>query len=274
MKQADADGLDTGLAPCRSRRGRRAAALIAMSAIAVVVAGYPYVGPAPTFAGQTGGPIPSSQMVQPLGDLISYSVVNRLLAWALVAEVSPPSDLGQFWIFVTVDGAKHWRQQFAGKSSYIALTITSFQFFDSKNGHVVAGNPYSSTELGTGVAIGSRTRFQTPPLRKSRSAIRCTVGCSRIQGARPRSIRYRTFTQPATVVRRGASCLIRLTTLWGCPSAVPVRVGAVAAALSKLTSTQRPMADSTGSATTCLRRDFPAECFSLPVSFSFPATES
>lgn len=150
MKQADADGLDTGLAPCRSRRGRRAAALIAMSAIAMVVAGYPYVGPAPTFAGQTGGPIPSSRMVQPLGDLISYSVVNRLLAWALVAEVSPPSDLGQFWIFVTVDGAKHWRQQFAGKSSYIALTITSFQFFDSKNGHVVAGNPLLLYRTGDG----------------------------------------------------------------------------------------------------------------------------
>lgn len=149
MKQADADGLDTGLAPWRSRRGRRAAALIAMSAIAVVVAGYTYLLPTLTVAEQPATIASSPEFQSPLPS-IAYSVVNRSLAWALVTRWGPTDDLGQFWVFVTVDGAKHWRQQLAGKSSFITVTMRSFRFLDRKNGYLAAGIPIQLYRTGDG----------------------------------------------------------------------------------------------------------------------------
>jgi photosystem II stability/assembly factor-like uncharacterized protein len=67
----------------------------------------------------------------------AYDFVTPSLGWALVMQ-----DLGtpiHFWVFQTGDGARHWRQQFAGQCSNVA-TI-DLHMFDKQRGVIDLCNP-------------------------------------------------------------------------------------------------------------------------------------
>jgi len=71
---------------------------------------------------------------------VSYNFKSPQLGWAL-AVTETPSNQGPFWIFRTVDGAKHWQRQLVGQTSSVFLD--SFQFLDPTHGFVAVGNPIS-----------------------------------------------------------------------------------------------------------------------------------
>ena len=84
------------------------------------------------------------------GDFARYQFMNMSLGWAV--QITPgylPS--GPYWIFRTVDGAKHWQKVLSGETAQIGTTSESLHFVDPQNGFVVAGDPlavYRSTDGG------------------------------------------------------------------------------------------------------------------------------
>jgi photosystem II stability/assembly factor-like uncharacterized protein len=103
--------------------------------------------------------------------LVSYNFESAQLGWAL-AVTETRLNQGPFWIFRTVDGAKHWQTQLVGQTSSFFLTLASFQFLDPTHGFVAVGNPislYRTTDggmhwlaLGLPYADGYAVTFTDP----------------------------------------------------------------------------------------------------------------
>jgi photosystem II stability/assembly factor-like uncharacterized protein len=75
---------------------------------------------------------------------VDYAFVTSSMGWASLVVV-PSSEGGQFRILRTVDGAKHWQQQFVGQSrpeltpgSSAPITV---QFFGETHGFMTVGGP-------------------------------------------------------------------------------------------------------------------------------------
>ncbi len=130
-----------------SARVARAVALIAASVIVIAVAGVAYVR-ATLMPGSTG-PVASpaaAQVIDPAlvtGDLVTYTFVSPSIGWAFDFSQRPPhASSGDFWVFRTGDGGRHWQKQLAGNNGLNSIGPYSIQFFDLSNGFVfVAGIP-------------------------------------------------------------------------------------------------------------------------------------
>jgi photosystem II stability/assembly factor-like uncharacterized protein len=134
--------MDTAPAKRLSQRHRRAVAVIAIAAIVIAVAGFAYLRPTATRQAVTvPGPLdPKFFSSSP----VDYTFVTQSMGWASMVVV-PSSAGGQFRVFRTVDGAKHWQQQLVGQSqpeltpgSYAPITV---QFFGVTQGFMTVGRP-------------------------------------------------------------------------------------------------------------------------------------
>jgi hypothetical protein len=72
---------------------------------------------------------------------VSYDFVSSSVGWAAEATASPSSSGGPFWIFKTVDGARHWQKQLSGTTAFIWAPLGSLQMLDTHNGFLIAGDP-------------------------------------------------------------------------------------------------------------------------------------
>lgn len=86
----------------------------------------------------------------PAGNFARYEFLNASVGWAV--EIAPDSkNAGPYWIFKTVDGAKHWQKVLSGQSTWIGTTVQSLHFVDARNGFVAGGDPltlHRSTDGG------------------------------------------------------------------------------------------------------------------------------
>ena len=125
-----------------SQRGRRGVAAIAIAATVVAIAGIAYVRPSSTSHATTASvPNPHNPtLVTTPGDLVAVDFVSATLGWALAASRggAPTGTPGQFSIFRTMDGARHWTKQLTGQSDLSGLATGSIQLFDKDHGFVEA----------------------------------------------------------------------------------------------------------------------------------------
>jgi len=113
----------------------RAAALIAASVIVIGAASLAYLHP--TLTTRTSGP--SAVSIKPslvTSNLITYDFVSPLLGWAVETQA------GQFRVYRTTDGAKHWQKQLDLGSSFAGFFPISVQFLDHDHGFVGVGDPF------------------------------------------------------------------------------------------------------------------------------------
>jgi len=125
-----------------SRRAWRGVAAIAIAVIVVAVASIAYLRPSST-SNASAGTVPNSHnptLVTTPGDFVALDFVNASLGWALAAARggAPTTTPGQFAIFRTTDGARHWQKQLTGQSDLSGLATGSIQLFDKDHGFVVA----------------------------------------------------------------------------------------------------------------------------------------
>jgi photosystem II stability/assembly factor-like uncharacterized protein len=114
-----------------------------MSLAVVVVLGSALYYLRPILVARPASSQSTSATLLPTSDtLTSYDFMSASLGWALEVTETP-SNQGPFWVFRTVDGAKHWQRQLMGQTSSVGLTLDSFQFLDPTHGFVAVGNPIS-----------------------------------------------------------------------------------------------------------------------------------
>ena len=110
--------------PELSRRSRRAISLIAAALVSIIVATFLYLRAATPTA-------PSAELPPPPPTLSGYSAtydfVTASTGWALVTRE------GRYWVFRTVDGARHWRMQDTGEASYGESAVN---FVDPTHGEI------------------------------------------------------------------------------------------------------------------------------------------
>jgi len=131
-------------------RVRRAIGLMTIAVTVIVGASLYYLRPWEAF-----GPAPVTSKIALSGDAnfgLTYEFQSSALGWAM--EIKPADGAGgdgQFWIWRTVDGARHWEVQLHGKTADTSSTFLSFRFIDSRNGVVVGGSRlvlYRTTDGG------------------------------------------------------------------------------------------------------------------------------
>ena len=151
---------------------RRRALIVASLAVAVIVgASLYYLHPIRILGPKATSQAASTTLFSKQHTLVSYNFESAHLGWAL-AVTETGLNQGPFWIFRTVDGAKHWQRQLVGQTSSFFLTLASFQFLDPTHGFVAVGNPislYRTTDggmhwlaLGLPYADGYAVTFTDP----------------------------------------------------------------------------------------------------------------
>jgi photosystem II stability/assembly factor-like uncharacterized protein len=117
-----------------SRRELRAVAAIAVAVIAVLAAGSVYLYPNLTAKTSRPSATPDGEgFVTRAGHFVTFDFLTPSLGWALDVPRDPPAQQGPFWVFRTVDGARHWRVQLEGQAGGIGGSV---QFFDKNHGFV------------------------------------------------------------------------------------------------------------------------------------------
>lgn len=71
----------------------------------------------------------------------AYDFKSSALGWALEVKMSADTDDGTFWLWRTVDGARHWQLQIHGTTCCVGSTFQSFKFVDARDGFVAGGKP-------------------------------------------------------------------------------------------------------------------------------------
>lgn len=132
------------------RRQLRAVSLIAVALIVAAAAGFVYLRPPPTHKQATP---PAS--IDPLlysSNPVNFAFITPSIGWASLDVAGASPGAGQFRIFRTVDGAKHWQQQLAGQSNSNGFSPITVQFFDKTHGFMAVGGPvgqlYRTTDGG------------------------------------------------------------------------------------------------------------------------------
>ena len=125
-----------------SQRAWRGVAVIAVAVIMVAIASIAYLRPSSTSHATTAS-VPSSRnptFATTPGDFVAVDFLSGTLGWALAASRggAPTTNPGQFAIFRTTDGARHWHKQLTGQSDLSGLVNGSIQLFDKDHGFVVA----------------------------------------------------------------------------------------------------------------------------------------
>lgn len=138
-----------------SPRGRRAVGLMVLAVVVIGAASAYYLRPhlqlQPTAAAKPAQRFP----VQREGDFINYEFQGPMVGWAVEVPTAPQAESGRFWVYKTVDGARHWRMMLTGETGLIFVTATSLHFADLSHGFVVAGNPLTLYRTSDGGASWS-----------------------------------------------------------------------------------------------------------------------
>src|ERR1700682_1476695 len=122
---------------------RRRALIVASLAVAVFFgASLYYLHPIRILGPKATSQAASTTLFSKPHTLVSYNFECAQLGWAL-AVTETRLNQGPFWIFRTVDGAKHWQRQLVGQTSSVFLTLDSLQFLDPTPGCVCAGSRIS-----------------------------------------------------------------------------------------------------------------------------------
>ena len=98
--------------------------------------------PSPTSHATTAS-VPNSHnptLVTTPGDFVAIDFVSATLGWAVAAARggAPTATPGQFSIYRTTDGARHWQKQLTGQTDLSGLATGSIQLFDKDRGFVEA----------------------------------------------------------------------------------------------------------------------------------------
>lgn len=122
-----------------SQRAMRGVAAIAIAATVVAIASIVYLHPSPTSHTTSAPVLTNPALVTAPGDFIAFDFVSASRGWALAAARggSPTASPGQFSIYRTTDGARHWQKQLTGQSDLSGLATGSIQLFDKDHGFVV-----------------------------------------------------------------------------------------------------------------------------------------
>jgi photosystem II stability/assembly factor-like uncharacterized protein len=132
-------------APDRSpQRGRRAAGLGALALVVIAAAGFAYLrsNNAPTTVR-----VPSTNPLAAGLNPVSYAFATPSLGWAVINPFTPSSSVGQFRVFRTVDGAKHWELQLTGQSSSPGFTPITVHFFDTTHGYMAVDLAFTGNQV-------------------------------------------------------------------------------------------------------------------------------
>jgi len=143
--------MEPGPASRLTARKRRAVALIAISVLALAVAGLTWIVPGLHLGGTANSKTTASNPVSttsppPPFYRTLYDFATPTVGWALVSR---PMDTA---VFKTVDGGKHWRLS-SRLEGNVGATI---QFLDTTHGFVVTGAPnrlYRTTDGGAHWAV-------------------------------------------------------------------------------------------------------------------------
>jgi photosystem II stability/assembly factor-like uncharacterized protein len=112
--------------------------LIAGALATIVVVGLVYLHPALPTPHSVLRVAPSpTPPVLPQRYLVSYDFLTAAAGWALVEEGT--SAAPRFWVFKTIDTARHWQRQFAGSAMSTNAGPLKIQFFDRNNGLIALG---------------------------------------------------------------------------------------------------------------------------------------
>ena len=130
--------MDDDEAPRLQGRRTRAAAVVAVALVAIALTGITFLNvPLPHLS---FGPQPFvPQLSETTQDALDYTFVSPTVGWALDIRSEIPNAGGDFWIFHTTDGARHWTQQYRGKIFEAGYSRT--MFFDAASGFVAVGSP-------------------------------------------------------------------------------------------------------------------------------------
>ncbi len=127
--------------PLLEARARRAIPLIAAALAVIAVAGLLYMRAGiPTSTAVTRGAPRVPQLAGRYS--VSYDFISPTAGWSLVVQ---QSFVPTFWIFQTVDGARHWQKQFEGIPQGSPQFI---RFFDRQHGFAHAGDLYRTQDGG------------------------------------------------------------------------------------------------------------------------------
>lgn len=142
-------------------RARRAVTLILLALLVIGMTSLYYLHPwqpaqrAPATAQVKRAPVLRA------GDFARYEFLNASVGWAVQITLGA-GPAGPFWIFRTVDGAKHWQQVLSGQTTQIGTTSESLHFVDALNGFVVAGDPLAVYRTTDGGAHWARRELPMP----------------------------------------------------------------------------------------------------------------
>lgn len=117
--------------------------MIVVALVALAGASLAYLHP--TFATTPKVALPSASppvLSSPAFD-VAYDFVTPSVGWALELsrQTGPSVSPGEFWVFRTVDGARHWQKQVSGQSHFSGATRLLVQFFDKTHGLIQVGDP-------------------------------------------------------------------------------------------------------------------------------------
>lgn len=145
------------------QRRRRAAVVIAAALLAIAATGIVYLRANTTLTTkQTTGAPTANPLLATLYP-VSYDFVTPSLGWAVENGFVPGASSGQWEVFRTTDGAKHWNFQLTGQSSGPGFTKISAQFFDPTHGFIVVSVPSAGDQLYRTIDGGDHWRAITLP---------------------------------------------------------------------------------------------------------------
>jgi hypothetical protein len=147
-----------------SHREKRAAAVITTALIGIAVAAVAYLHPQGPSRPQVAISTPCCDRSLVTTDEVRYEFVSPSVGWAFVYLTNPPQSLvGHFWVFGTVDGAKHWQKQLEGQNGSGGPTPYSLQFQDKAHGFVfVRGWPDQLFRTADGGAHWNSANLPVP----------------------------------------------------------------------------------------------------------------
>lgn len=127
-----------------SRRGWRALGVGALALIVIAVAAFGYLRSTTSVTTKQTTELPSINPLLVSLDPVSYDFVTPSLGWAVENASAPGSSAGQFLVFRTEDGAKHWQKQLTGRSSSPGFSGVgpccrspiTVHFFDKTHGYM------------------------------------------------------------------------------------------------------------------------------------------
>jgi photosystem II stability/assembly factor-like uncharacterized protein len=148
--EADQPGRPFAAQVRERRRSVVRALALALLVVAVIVVAAGRASVHPHLAAKPGGP-PSSLIKPTLvtTNPVIYDFVTASVGWAVETFGRAPGPAGEFRVFKTTDGAKHWQLQLHLGSSFTGFFPISVQFLDQNHGFIGVGDPFEQLNRTT-----------------------------------------------------------------------------------------------------------------------------